>query len=99
MLQEILIQENSRIKPGYSVPFVPDRNVHSLNKNFDDMNAFAQSQPHCHPTKFNRGFVPEYDLLLAPRNAIMLQHRRSLLLEGGSTPMNRGAYLPQEWTY
>ncbi|KAL2248851.1 UNVERIFIED_CONTAM: hypothetical protein Sindi_2358800 [Sesamum indicum] len=90
---------DSRKKPGYSVPFAPDRNVHSLNNNFDDMNGFAQSQPHRHSTKVNRGFVPEYDLLLARRNAMVLQHRRSLLLAGGTSPMNRGVYLPQEWTY
>ncbi|KAK4436579.1 hypothetical protein Salat_0821600 [Sesamum alatum] len=97
---------DSRKKPGYSAaPFVPDRNLHSLNKNFDNMNGFAQPQPHCHPTKMNRGFVTEYDLLLAQRKALMLQHhhhhhRRSLLLEGGRlSPVNRVGYLPQEWTY
>ncbi|XP_057789059.1 uncharacterized protein LOC131005951 [Salvia miltiorrhiza] len=82
---------DSRKKPaGYSAASIPNRNVHALNKNFDTMNGFAQSQPHYQPK-----FIPEYDLLVARRNALVLQHR---LLEG-SSPMNRGAYLPQEWTY
>ncbi|PIN22879.1 hypothetical protein CDL12_04407 [Handroanthus impetiginosus] len=93
---------DSHKKPGYS-----SGNVHALNRNLDNMNVFPQPQSQCQP-KFNRGFVPEYDLLMARRNAaIMLQHRRNLLLEGrnllldGSSPAlaHRGIYLPQDWTY
>ncbi|KAI3470804.1 hypothetical protein Pfo_027467 [Paulownia fortunei] len=89
---------DSHKRPGYSATIIPDRNLHALNKNFDNMNGFAPSQPQCQP-KFNRGFgIPEYDFLMARRNALMLQHRRSLLLEG-SSPMSRDILLPQEWTY
>ncbi|KAK6145422.1 hypothetical protein DH2020_022242 [Rehmannia glutinosa] len=89
---------DSRKKTGYSGAYIPDRNVHALNKNYDNkINDFAPFQPQFQP-KFNRGFVSEYDLLMARRNALMLQHRRSLLVEG-SSPMSRGICLPQEWTY
>ncbi|XP_042015597.1 uncharacterized protein LOC121763605 [Salvia splendens] len=85
---------------GYSAATIPIRSVHALKKNLDNMNGFAQSlpQPIYHP-KLDRGFIPDYDLLMARRNALLLQQqRRSFLLEG-SSPINRGAYLPQEWTY
>ncbi|XP_047961764.1 uncharacterized protein LOC125206560 [Salvia hispanica] len=85
---------------GYSAAAIPIRNVHALKKNLDNMNGFAQSQPQpiYHP-KLDRGFISDYDLLMARRNALLLQQqRRSFLLEG-SSPINRGAYLPQEWTY
>ncbi|KAH6777640.1 hypothetical protein C2S52_006766 [Perilla frutescens var. hirtella] len=88
---------DSRKKPGYSAASIPNRNFHAVNKNFENMNGFAQSEPHYQP-KLGRGFVPDYDLLMARRNALILQHQRSMLLES-SSPMNRRAYLPQEWTY
>lgn len=88
---------DSRKRPGYSAASIANRNVHAMNKSFENINGFTQSQTHYQP-KLSRGFVPEYDLLMARRNALLLQHQRSMLLEG-SSPMSRGAYLPQEWTY
>ncbi|KAL1542138.1 hypothetical protein AAHA92_26273 [Salvia divinorum] len=94
----VYASDSRKKSAGYSAASVPIRNVHALNKNMDAMNGFAQSQPHYHP-KLDRGFIAEYDLLMARRNALLLQQqRRSFLLEG-SSPINRGAYLPQEWTY
>ncbi|KAL8470335.1 hypothetical protein ACS0TY_032982 [Phlomoides rotata] len=65
---------DSRRRTGASIP---NRNVHS-DQNSEIINGFPQPPPpHLHP---------EYDLLMARRNAMMLQHRRNLLIEG-SSPM------------
>ncbi|KAL3650204.1 hypothetical protein CASFOL_006607 [Castilleja foliolosa] len=89
-----------RKSPGQysSAPNIPERNVHALNKkNFDRINGYVPSQSQFQP-KFNPGFVSEYDMLMARRNALIVQHRRSLLLEK-SSPMSRVMCLPREWTY
>ncbi|KAL3652189.1 hypothetical protein CASFOL_001870 [Castilleja foliolosa] len=45
---------------GYSsTPYIPERNVHALNKNFDRINGYVPFQPQFQP-KFNPGFVSEY---------------------------------------
>ncbi|GFP86340.1 hypothetical protein PHJA_000777800 [Phtheirospermum japonicum] len=89
---------DSRKRPGHSsAPYIPERNVHALNKSFDKINGYVPSQPQFQP-KFSPGFVSEYDLLMARRNAFIAQHRRILLVEK-SNPMSCGMCLPQDWTY
>ncbi|KAJ8557631.1 hypothetical protein K7X08_003256 [Anisodus acutangulus] len=89
---------DSRKKPGCSSAWLPDRVVESLNnKKIDDFNAGPQLKRHT-PTQhwFNAGFISDYDILMARRNAVLAQQRRNLPPEGS---MNFEVRLPQEWTY
>ncbi|CAK9135685.1 unnamed protein product [Ilex paraguariensis] len=68
--------------------------VQALNKNFDDMTVHTQHHQ-SHP-RFNSASIPDYDLLMARRTAVVEPQRRSIRLEGA---MNHEIRLPQEWTY
>ncbi|KAL0317140.1 UNVERIFIED_CONTAM: hypothetical protein Sangu_2128300 [Sesamum angustifolium] len=92
----------SHKKPGCSAAVFPGRSAaHAHIKNFNNMNGFAQSQQQQPPPRFSRGFVPDYNALMARRHTVGLQQRRNLQspLEGGSMLLSRDLYLPQEWTY
>ncbi|RVX13612.1 hypothetical protein CK203_010052 [Vitis vinifera] len=80
---------DSRKKPGCSTVLLPARVVQALNLNFEDMG--SHSQPH-----FNGGVAPDYEALMARRNALISQQKRNLRPEG---TMNHEIRLPQEWTY
>ncbi|KAL0303790.1 UNVERIFIED_CONTAM: hypothetical protein Sradi_6247100 [Sesamum radiatum] len=87
---------------GCSAAVFPGRvAAHAHAKNFNNMNDFAQSQQQQPPPRFSRGFVPDYNALMARRHTVVLQQRRNLQssLEGGSALASRDLYLPQEWTY
>ncbi|XP_073037362.1 uncharacterized protein [Primulina eburnea] len=87
----------SQRKPVYPTSFLQESNVDPLFKNFENMKAaLVQSLPRSQPeTRFNGGFMSDYDLLMARRNSIMLQYRKSLLSEKWA--MGRENRLPQEW--
>ncbi|OMO94359.1 hypothetical protein CCACVL1_06043 [Corchorus capsularis] len=78
-----------RKKSGCSTVLLPAKVVQALNLNFDDSNNHVQ--PH-----FNASFASNYDALVARRNAVLTQARRSYRQEGG---LNHEIRLPQEWTY
>ncbi|KAJ8535451.1 hypothetical protein K7X08_023171 [Anisodus acutangulus] len=85
---------DTRKKPGCSTAWLPAGVVESLNnKKIDDFNA----GPHT-PTqhRFNAGFLSDYDVLMARRNAVLAQQERNLQPEGS---MYFEVRLPQEWTY
>ncbi|XP_073128471.1 uncharacterized protein [Henckelia pumila] len=86
-------------KPVYPTSLLQERNVDPLFKNFENMKAdLVQSLPRPQPeiTRFNGGFVSDYDLLVARRNSIMLQYQKSLVLsEKWATGWEN--YLFQEW--
>ncbi|KAM7499313.1 hypothetical protein LguiA_023727 [Lonicera macranthoides] len=71
----------SRKKPVCSTPLLPNKVVQ------------PQPQPQPHVTG---GSIPDYNELLARRNALLAQQRRSMRPEGG---LNNEIRLPQEWTY
>uniref|UniRef100_A0A5B7B6P7 Uncharacterized protein n=1 Tax=Davidia involucrata TaxID=16924 RepID=A0A5B7B6P7_DAVIN len=83
---------DSRKKPaGCSTALLPARVVQALNKNFGYMTAHTQPEP-CLDVAFTR----EYDALMARRNTLLTQQKRSSRPEGA---MNHEISLPQEWTY
>ncbi|XP_039004376.1 uncharacterized protein LOC120131451 [Hibiscus syriacus] len=75
-----------RKKPGCPTVLLPAKVVQALNLNFDEPN-----NTHVLP-QFSPGFASNYDALLARRNALQTQARRSYRQEGSFN-------LPQEWTY
>uniref|UniRef100_A0A2P2JLK4 Uncharacterized protein n=1 Tax=Rhizophora mucronata TaxID=61149 RepID=A0A2P2JLK4_RHIMU len=83
---------DSKKKPACSTVLLPTKVVQALNLNLDDMNVRSDAQP-----RFNSGFCPDYDVLIARRNAVLAQQRRSLRTEGLLS--NHDLRLPQEWTY
>ncbi|XP_057475919.1 uncharacterized protein LOC130763910 [Actinidia eriantha] len=85
----------SRKKPGCSNALLPARVIHALNKNLDAMAAQSQADFSAH-ARYSGAFIPEYDALMARRNALLTQQNRNLLLERA---MNHELCLPQEWTY
>ncbi|KAL3838473.1 hypothetical protein ACJIZ3_023064 [Penstemon smallii] len=91
-----LYNSDSRKKPACTTSFLPNRPV--LTKNFDSMSGFTQPKPVPQP-QLDRAFIQEYEMLMARRQAMILQQRRSLLLAEGSSRMSCDTYLPQEWTY
>ncbi|XP_031374805.1 uncharacterized protein LOC116189322 isoform X2 [Punica granatum] len=74
-----------RKKSGCSTVLLPAKVVQALNLNLDDMNAHSQHR-----------FSSDYDVIMARRNALLAQQKRSLHPDGGMTHEVR---LPQEWTY
>lgn len=89
--------ESHRKPAVYPTSLLQERNVDPLFKNFENMKAvLVRSLPRPQPeTRFNGGFVSDYDLLMARRNSIMLQYRESLLSDKWAT--GREIRLPQEW--
>ncbi|KAK7814423.1 hypothetical protein CFP56_003092 [Quercus suber] len=73
---------------GLSNSFSPSQVVQALNLNFDDMNGHVQP-------RFYTGFTSDHDAIVARRNALLAQQRRSLRTEGA---LNHEVHLPQEWT-
>ncbi|XP_061343483.1 uncharacterized protein LOC133289530 [Gastrolobium bilobum] len=67
----------------------PAKVIHGLNLNIDDLNATNQS-------RFSNAFAPNYDALLARRNAILMLQRLRVRQEEVANYETR---LPQEWTY
>ncbi|XP_059666343.1 uncharacterized protein LOC132312105 isoform X3 [Cornus florida] len=86
---------DSRKKPaGCSTALLPARVVHALNKNLEDM--ASRSQQHQFLPRYNASLTSDYDGLMARRNALLAQQKRSLRSEGA---INHEIRLPQEWTY
>ncbi|KAL2525796.1 hypothetical protein Adt_10850 [Abeliophyllum distichum] len=83
---------DSRKKLVSSAALIPDRVVHALNKNFVDMNSCAQSQSQSRPG-FNLGSTPDYDILTAQRNALLVRYQLGL------SSSTRTAHPPQDWTF
>ncbi|KAA8539659.1 hypothetical protein F0562_026351 [Nyssa sinensis] len=84
---------DSRKKPaGCSTALLPARVVQALNKNFSYMAAHAQPEP-----RLDDAFAQEYDALVARRNTLLTQQKRSLRPEGQM--INHELSLPQDWTY
>lgn len=80
----------SRKKTSCVTPvLVPAKVIHALNLNIDDLN--AASQP-----RFSGAFGVDYEVLLARRNALLLQQKLSMRREEAA---NYELSLPQEWTY
>ncbi|GMN41389.1 hypothetical protein TIFTF001_010607 [Ficus carica] len=79
-----------RKKSGCPNVVLPAKVVQALNLSFEDMNN-GLSQP-----RFGCGFAPDHEALIARRNALLEQQRRSLRPEGA---LNHEIRLPQEWTY
>ncbi|EXC07560.1 hypothetical protein L484_005867 [Morus notabilis] len=79
-----------RKKSGCPNVLLPAKVVQALNLSFEDMNN-GHSQP-----RFGCGFAPDHEALMARRNALLEQQRRSLRPEGA---LNHEVRLPQEWTY
>lgn len=61
---------------GYPAASIANRNVHAMNKSFENINGFAQSQTHYQP-KLARGFVPEYGWY-SKENSINTLHNCSI---------------------
>ncbi|KAK7828058.1 hypothetical protein CFP56_030562 [Quercus suber] len=80
---------DSRKKTSCPTVLVPAKVVQALNLNFDDMNGHVQP-------RFYTGFTSDHDAIVARRNALLAQQRRSLRTEGA---LNHEVHLPQEWTY
>lgn len=85
---------DSRVKSGCSTAILPAGVVQALNKRFDTMTTQSQTQAQPH---FNGSLFPEYDVLMARRNAPLAQQRRNSMWAEGA--MNYEIRLPQEWTY
>ncbi|KAA8534148.1 hypothetical protein F0562_031659 [Nyssa sinensis] len=84
---------DSRKKPAvYSRALLQAQVVQALNKNIDDMTFHTQPQH-----RFNGTLSPDYDALMARRNALLTEQRRSLRPEGAAA--NNEIRLPKEWTY
>ncbi|XP_015869919.2 uncharacterized protein LOC107407188 [Ziziphus jujuba] len=80
----------SRKKTGCTTVLLPAKVVQALNLNVEAVN-HGQAQP-----RFGTGFSPDHEVLMARRNALLAQQRRSLRPEG---TLNHEVRLPQEWTY
>ncbi|KAL5567643.1 hypothetical protein UlMin_024218 [Ulmus minor] len=69
---------------------LPAKVVQALNLSFEEPNAIS------HP-RFVNGVAPNHEALVARRNALLEQQRRSLRSE--AVALNQEIRLPQEWTY
>ncbi|KAL3521153.1 hypothetical protein ACH5RR_019302 [Cinchona calisaya] len=82
---------DTRRKPGSSA-WVPNKIPQVSNKNLNDMHVISRAKW----SRYNAGFIRDFDALVARRNALLAQQRRSLRPEGSIGPE---ICLPQEWTY
>ncbi|KAL3523914.1 hypothetical protein ACH5RR_016748 [Cinchona calisaya] len=80
-----------RTKPGCSPAWLPNKVSQTSNKNFSDIPAIVQPK-----SRYNGGFIRDYDALVARRNALLAQQGRSSFPEGSNS---HEICLPQEWTY
>ncbi|GAV56823.1 hypothetical protein CFOL_v3_00365, partial [Cephalotus follicularis] len=87
----------SRKKSGCSTVLLPPKVVQALNLNLDDLSVYGHVDHTQTQHRFSAGFAPDYDALLARRNAQMRQQNRKLHPE--SAPLGQEIRLPQEWTY
>lgn len=82
---------DSRMKSGSSTALLPPR-VKVVDKNFENMMT-TRAEP-----RLSGGFIPDYDLLMARRNALLAQQRSNNMVRAEGA-MNQEIRLPQEWTY
>ncbi|KAL5733120.1 hypothetical protein ACOSP7_032459 [Xanthoceras sorbifolium] len=95
---------DSRKKSGCSTVLLPAKVVQALNLNFEDMNSHSHGHAHAHvqahhQQRFNNstGFGPNFDALMARRNALLTLQKRSLRPDPAA--LNHELHLPQDWTY
>uniref|UniRef100_A0A803P1L5 TIP41-like protein n=1 Tax=Cannabis sativa TaxID=3483 RepID=A0A803P1L5_CANSA len=79
----------SRKKSASPNVLLPAKVVQALNLSFEDSNGYSQP-------RFGCNIAPDHEALMARRNAILDQQRRSLRPE---VALNHEIRLPQEWTY
>ncbi|PON87615.1 TIP41-like protein [Trema orientale] len=79
----------SRKKSACPNVLLPAKVVQALNLNFEDTNGYSQP-------RFGCNLGPDHEALMARRNAILEQQRRSLRPD---VALNHEVRLPQEWTY
>ncbi|TXG49885.1 hypothetical protein EZV62_025760 [Acer yangbiense] len=89
---------DSRKKLGCSTVLLPAKVVQALNLNFEDIHSHVQAQQ-----IFNggTGIGPNYDALMARRNALLMLQKRSLRAADPAINHHHHEqlHLPQDWTY
>ncbi|KAI9156506.1 hypothetical protein LWI28_007749 [Acer negundo] len=88
---------DSRKKLGCSTVLLPAKVVQALNLNFEDIHSHVQAQQ-----RFNGGtdIGPNYDALMARRNALLMLQKRSLRADPAiNHHHHEQLHLPQDWTY
>ncbi|KAK2637471.1 hypothetical protein Ddye_032263 [Dipteronia dyeriana] len=81
---------DSRKKLGCSTVLLPAKVVQALNLNFEDIHSYVST-----------GFGPNYDALMARRNALLMLQKRSLRADPAINHHHHHEqlHLPQDWTY
>lgn len=92
-------QPEPRKKPtGCSTVLLPARVVQALKLDLDEINNGVN---HNSQSRFGSGFVTDHEVLVARRNALLNQQRRSMKADGAATMVGLGhdIRLPSDWTY
>ncbi|KAK4277887.1 hypothetical protein QN277_015812 [Acacia crassicarpa] len=81
---------DSRKKTSYAPVMLPAKAVHGRSLKCDDLNAVSR-------TGFSDSFATEYEVLMARRNAVLMQPQR--LSTRAEEAVNHDLRLPQDWIY
>ncbi|KAK3230992.1 hypothetical protein Dsin_002873 [Dipteronia sinensis] len=91
---------DSRKKLGCSTVLLPAKVVQALNLNFEDIHSHVHGHVQAQQRFNGTGFGPNYDALMARRNALLMLQKRSLRADPAiNHHHHEQLHLPQDWTY